>query len=79
MKEMADYAKAARFGEAAVTYRIRDWGVSRQRFWGAPVAHDLLRKVRTGAGALRTAAGVFAQTAEFTGTGVAAGGCAGVC
>ena len=25
------------FGEAAVTYRIRDWGVSRQRFWGAPV------------------------------------------
>src|SRR6201988_4040607 len=37
MKEMAEHAKANGFGEAAVTYRIRDWGVSRQRFWGAPV------------------------------------------
>jgi leucyl-tRNA synthetase len=35
--EMAQHAKANGFGEAAVTYRIRDWGVSRQRFWGAPV------------------------------------------
>jgi leucyl-tRNA synthetase len=35
--EMARYAKEHDFGEAAVTYRIRDWGVSRQRFWGAPV------------------------------------------
>lgn len=35
--EMSDHAKKNRFGEAAVTYRIRDWGVSRQRFWGAPV------------------------------------------
>jgi leucyl-tRNA synthetase len=37
VREMAAYAKAHGFGEAAVTYRIRDWGVSRQRFWGAPV------------------------------------------
>jgi leucyl-tRNA synthetase len=34
---MAQHAKKQGFGEAAVTYRIRDWGVSRQRFWGAPV------------------------------------------
>ena len=37
MQQMASHAKARGFGEAAVTYRIRDWGVSRQRFWGAPV------------------------------------------
>ncbi|MEP6569080.1 MAG: leucine--tRNA ligase [Acidobacteriota bacterium] len=35
--EMAKYAEVHGFGKAAVTYRIRDWGVSRQRFWGAPV------------------------------------------
>jgi leucyl-tRNA synthetase len=35
--EMAKHAEAKGFGKAAITYRIRDWGVSRQRFWGAPV------------------------------------------
>jgi leucyl-tRNA synthetase len=35
--EMSRHAEQHGFGQAAVTYRIRDWGVSRQRFWGAPV------------------------------------------
>jgi leucyl-tRNA synthetase len=35
--EMARHASEKGFGEEAVTYRLRDWGISRQRFWGAPV------------------------------------------
>jgi leucyl-tRNA synthetase len=37
IREMADYAAEKNFGGPAVTYRIRDWGISRQRFWGAPI------------------------------------------
>jgi leucyl-tRNA synthetase len=37
VREMADYAAEKKFGGPAVTYRIRDWGISRQRFWGAPI------------------------------------------
>ena len=35
--EMSKYAEEKNFGGGAVTYRIRDWGISRQRFWGAPI------------------------------------------
>ena len=35
--EMTEYAVKHGFGEGATTYRLRDWGISRQRFWGSPI------------------------------------------
>ena len=32
-----EHAEQQGFGRAHVTYRLRDWGISRQRYWGAPI------------------------------------------
>jgi len=36
-KKLQEIAARKGFGEATVTFRLKDWGVSRQRYWGTPI------------------------------------------
>ena len=36
-EQLSAEAQRGGFGKATVTYRLKDWGVSRQRYWGTPI------------------------------------------
>ena len=36
-KRLQEIATSKGFGEATITFRLKDWGVSRQRYWGTPI------------------------------------------
>ena len=36
-EKIADYLQKERIGTKTVNYRLRDWGISRQRYWGNPI------------------------------------------
>ena len=57
------------FGEAAMTYRLRDWGVSRQSFWGAPIPIVYCETCGTVPEKYENLPVELPETAPFTGVG----------
>ena len=37
LDKIAEYLESKGMGFKTVTYRLKDWGISRQRYWGAPI------------------------------------------
>ncbi len=36
-EKIADYLEAEGFGKKTINFKLRDWGISRQRYWGTPI------------------------------------------
>ncbi|WP_251106243.1 leucine--tRNA ligase [Alloacidobacterium dinghuense] len=36
-QKMIAFVEENKFGKATISFRLRDWGVSRQRYWGTPI------------------------------------------
>ncbi len=69
IREMSEYAAEKGFGGGAVTYRIRDWGISRQRFWGAPIPIIYCGTCGMVAVPEKDLPVMLPERAQFTGTG----------
>ncbi len=37
IRKVTEYAEDKAFGRGRVNYKLRDWSISRQRYWGAPI------------------------------------------
>jgi len=67
--KMSAFAEKAGIGERTIQYRLKDWGISRQRYWGTPIPVLYCEKCGMVPVPTDDLPVLLPQTAEFTGRG----------
>jgi leucyl-tRNA synthetase len=69
MKAITDYLQKIGRGEATVNFKLRDWGISRQRYWGAPIPIIHCEKCGTVPVKIEDLPILLPENVKLTGTG----------
>ena len=68
-EKITDYLKEKGIGEKTINFRLRDWNVSRQRYWGTPIPIIYCEKCGTVPVPEKDLPVVLPENVEFTGMG----------
>jgi leucyl-tRNA synthetase len=69
MKAITDHLQKLGRGEATVNFKLRDWGISRQRYWGAPIPMVHCEKCGTVPVRIEDLPVILPERVKLTGTG----------